>query len=139
MTDNEAKDNEPVPVEEGSKPQPVPVPAPEEPQSVEEEELSAISLVDEVDLSEDAHMETGGSSGLQRKTEFKRDMNITGNGATRCRIFNARVAANPLQLMENNINGWIDENGIEVKHVCQTLATLEGKTSEPNLFVMVWY
>jgi hypothetical protein len=75
----------------------------------------------------------------ERKTDFKREMNITGQGATRLRIYFTRIAVAPLQIMENHINDWIDEEGIDVKHVNQTVAMLEGKRAEQNLFIMVWY
>ncbi len=122
--------------EEGFQPVPVPVPSP----VPKEDAFEAISLVDETDVDSDARMTAAGQANVSaRKTDFKREMNITGNGATRCRVFNSRIAIAPLQSMENTINDWIDENGIEVKQISQTVATLEGKHAETNFFITVWY
>jgi len=147
---NPQEDNEPQPVavppielefedddnDEGDfTPVPIPPPTP-----VKEENLGAISLIDEGEMDLTAKKKVGAKSteGL-RKTEYKREMNITGTGATRFRLFNSRIADVPLAAMEGNINEWIDENGIEVKQASQMVATLEGKRAEENIFVMVWY
>ena len=71
--------------------------------------------------------------------EYKRDLNVTGQGATRCRLFHSRIALAPLEHMEKTINEWIDDNEIEVKNVGHVIGVMMGKTREENLFVMVWY
>ena len=73
------------------------------------------------------------------KTDFQRPMNLTGQGATRCRIFHCKVAPGSLTHMEAEINNWIDGEEIEVKHVGHVVGTMEGKHAEPNVVVMVWY
>jgi hypothetical protein len=137
-------DDEPQPVPvppPGSSPQPVPVPPPRKP--VEDDEPIALVDVEE----KDAHVEVAGfkrvagaaARGLTHKVEFKREMNLTGNGATRVRLFYSKIADGPLLHMESMINDWIDEEGIEVKHVGQVIGTLEGKRAEPNLIITIWY
>ena len=79
-----------------------------------------------------------GLGGVQ-KSQFKRTVNITGQGATRCRLFHCRISPGPLSFMENQINEWIDGENIEVKHVSQNVGVMEGKSTEPNLIVIVWY
>jgi hypothetical protein len=74
-----------------------------------------------------------------RKTEFKRPMNLTGNGATRCRMFHCKVAESSMEHMENQINDWLDSQEIEVKQVGHVVGMMEGKHTEPNVIVMVWY
>ena len=73
------------------------------------------------------------------KATFKRPLNINGQGATRCRVFRTRIAGAALDFMENQINQWLDAEKIEIKHVGHVIGTMEGKTPEPNVIVMVWY
>jgi len=148
---------EPMPVE------PVPVgPRPVEPEPVEPEPLAVepepvaaspgqagedkdqeepISLVDggETEGPSRIHAMGRGSALETGQYEFKRPMNVTGTGATRCRLFHSRIATAPLEYMQRSINEWLDAEGIEVKQVGHIIGTMEGKTPEPNLLVMIWY
>ncbi len=130
----------PVPPPTPAGPQPVPVPPPAR-KLVEEPE--SISLVDDANVDAPVeHMKriTGAAArGLTHKQEFKRQLNFTGAGATRCRIFNAKISEGPLLHMEGMINEWLDGEEIEVKHVGHVIGIMEAKRSEPNLLVMVWY
>jgi hypothetical protein len=115
-----------------------------DPQPVEDDEQETIELVDEeVVASNDgkpAISAFGSKSSLsKKKEEFNRPLNVTGAGATRCRLFHSRIAAAPLEYMENQINTWIDSDEIEIKHVGHVVGVMEGKTPEPNVIVMVWY
>ncbi|MDY6913656.1 MAG: hypothetical protein SVT52_04275 [Planctomycetota bacterium] len=71
--------------------------------------------------------------------QYKRPLNLTGQGATRCRIFHSRIAAAPLTYMEQQINDWLDGEKIEIKNVGHVIGIMEGKTPQPNVVVMVWY
>jgi len=71
--------------------------------------------------------------------DFKRPMNLNGTGATRCRVFHSKIAEAPLQVMENHINEWIDAEEIEVKHVGHVVGAMQGKSTEPNIIVIIWY
>ena len=71
--------------------------------------------------------------------KFSRPLNVTGQGATRCRLFHSKISLTPLEHMEQTINEWLDSEKIEVKHVGHIIGTMEGKRPEPNLVVMVWY
>ncbi|MFW6132367.1 MAG: hypothetical protein ACOC8F_00615 [Planctomycetota bacterium] len=75
----------------------------------------------------------------QKKKQFQRPLNVTGRGATRCRLFHSKIAQAPLEHLEESINEWLDSDEIEVKHVGHVIGTMEGKRPEPNLVVMVWY
>ncbi len=75
----------------------------------------------------------------EHKMQFKRPLNTDGRGATRCRMFCSKIAFASLQHMEQQINEWVDSDTIEIKHVGHVIGTMEGKTQEPNLIVMVWY
>jgi len=74
-----------------------------------------------------------------KKIEFKRPMNLDGTGATRCRIFHSKIAEAPLSVMQHHINEWLDSEEIEVKQVGHVVGTMQGKSTEPNLIVVVWY
>lgn len=70
---------------------------------------------------------------------YKRALNLSGNGATRSKIFHCKIAPGSIEYMENQINGWLDEQEVEVKLVTQVVGIMEGKSAEPNLIVMIWY
>ena len=73
------------------------------------------------------------------KTDFRRPMNDTGHGVTRCRIFHCKIADTSLTHMETEINDWADSEQIDIKHVGHVVGTLEGKHADPNIVVLVWY
>ncbi len=134
---------QPVPVPPpGAGPQPVPVPPPKA-KPVEDDTPIALVDMDEDEHHEEAHdmkkVSGAAARGLTHKIQFKREVNVTGHGATRFRLFYSKIADGPLLHMENMINEWIDDEGIEVKHVGQVIGTLEGKRAEPNLIITVWY
>ena len=141
--------SEPEPV--AAKPEPVaaepePVAVEPEPVAVEPEPVAAepeepISLVDYDETPGESKISTTGADSLLagQKVHFKRKLNVTGQGATRCRLFHCRIALAPLEHMEHSINEWLDSEEIEIKHVGHIVGTMEGKSPEPNLVVMVWY
>jgi hypothetical protein len=93
---------------------------------------------------EGAHAEmkafgAGHGLGVKPGGDFKRALNVTGHGATRCKFYHSKIAAPSLEFMENQINQWLDSEKIEVKHVSQVIGVMEGKTPVPNVIVMVWY
>ena len=110
-----------------------------EPEPVEGVADEPIELVDSVEDGAPSISAFGGGAQISHQQEFRRPLNKDGTGATRCRIFHSRIAAAPLDYMQNQINQWIDADTIEVKHVGHTIGVMEGKTPEPNLIVMIWY
>ena len=76
---------------------------------------------------------------LAKRTEFKREPVNTGTGAVRCRAFHCKIAESSIEHMENQINAWLDDENIDVKHVGHIVGAMEGKHTEPNIIVMVWY
>ena len=100
-----------------------------------------ISLVDAEEGAGSTSVRAFGAAAAERakRAKLKRPLNVTGQGATRCRIFHSKIADVPLEHMENAINEWLDSEQIEIKHVGHIIGTLEGKRPEPNLFVIVWY
>jgi len=131
---------------EPERPAPAPAPAPEpEPEAIPLDDVDEpISLVEE----SGSDGESGGVSRVRQRTTgrlksqeltFTRPMNLNGAGATRCRLFYSRIAVEALDNMQSRINEWIDNDEIEIKHVCQELAVMEGKNPKPNLVISVWY
>ncbi len=106
-------------------------------------EAETISLVDEqLDMEtrvKPTVRQISRSLGPARKSEYKRKLNLTGQGATRCRIFHARIAQEALDNMQTRINEWLDSDEIEVKDIGHVVGTMEGKTPKPNLVITVWY
>ena len=134
----------------GSSPDPLSIeperpPPPAKPESISmDDEDEPISLVEESDADgaeSGVSMVRQRGTGMRKSQEltFKRPLNLTGSGATRCRLFYSRIAVEALENMQARINEWIDNDEIEVKHVCQELAVMEGKTAKPNLIISVWY
>jgi len=66
-------------------------------------------------------------------------MNVTGTGATRCKIFHSKIAVGPMEYMQKSINDWVDSGDIEIKDVTQVVGIMEGKRPEPNLIITIWY
>ena len=76
---------------------------------------------------------------VEGQMNFARALNRTGMGATRCKLFHSRIALAPLDHMERSINEWLDAAEVEVKQVGHIIGTMEGKSPEPNLIMVVWY
>jgi len=111
--------------------------------SITQQEEEPIHLEEE--LPEEApHAEVkafGAGHNVPHKTDsqYKRKLNLTGQGATRCKVYFSKIAPPSLEFMENQINHWLDSEQIEVKQVSQVIGVMEGKTPQPNLIVLVWY
>jgi hypothetical protein len=74
------------------------------------------------------------TSGLKRK------VNVTGQGATRCRTFHAKLNDSSLAYLNNQINEWADSDPqIEIKFATTSVGVVEGKHAEQHLLVTVFY
>jgi DNA-directed RNA polymerase subunit M/transcription elongation factor TFIIS len=63
-----------------------------------------------------------------------------GRGATRCRIFHAKLNDGALKFMQEQINDWIDQHPeVEIKHASTQVGVVEGKSAEPHLIITVFY
>lgn len=61
-------------------------------------------------------------------------------GATRVRIFHARLSEGAVNHLDMQINEWLERHPeIEIKFANTTVGTWEGKHAEPNLIVTVFY
>ena len=117
-----------------------PVPVTPEPETRQEGENDAIRLVEPSKAGGESKVRTSQQATLgAQRHKFTRPLNVTGTGATRCRLFHSRIAVAPLEYLQGSINEWLNEEEVEVKHVGHVIGTMEGKTPEPNLIVLVWY
>ncbi len=80
-----------------------------------------------------------GLGGANAAMEFTRAVNNNGTGATRCKLFHSKIADAPLKVMEAHINEWLDGDQIEAKSTDTCIGTMQGKSNEPNIIVMIWY
>jgi hypothetical protein len=135
-------DDEPISLEPESEDENKPIFMAEEPEEEPEEvDEEPLTLVEEP-TGEGGGVQAIGAAAakaVSHKKDFKRSLNITGSGATRCRVFHSKVADSSLLHMENMINEWIDSEEIEVKHVGHLTGTMVGKKAEENVIVVVWY
>ena len=109
------------------------------PAGADEEE--PLSLVDSDSDGSGASLKAFGAGlgSARRQQQYVRSLNLDGAGATRCRIFHSKIAESSLEYMQDQINGWLDSEEIEAKHVGHVMGTMEGKVAIPSVIVMVWY
>jgi len=74
----------------------------------------------------------------RKEVRFRRQPLVLGTGAVRVRTFDSKLSRAALELLDEQINTWLDETGYEVKFVTTTIGDLQGKTTEPHLIVNVW-
>jgi len=126
------EDNAPLPLEEEEAPLPL----------EDDEDLEPISLAEpagDADGSSRIHAFGAGLGASAAEKEFARPLNLTGAGATRCRVFTSKFTVAALDHMADTINEWLDANQIEIKAVNSVNGVLEGKKAEPAMIITVWY
>lgn len=83
---------------------------------------------------------TLGISGAWDDAKFRRPLQPTIAGATRCRTFHCKLGEGALDFMINQINEWLDSNDkIVIKFASTTIGPFEGKHTEPNLIITAFY
>ncbi len=93
----------------------------------------------EIQESEQIHVFAGDTSSNKQAQTFTRKPNNTGTGAIRVRTFDTKLSRGAMEMMDDQINAWLDENGYEVKFVSTTIGDVQGKKTEPHLIVNIWY
>jgi hypothetical protein len=72
--------------------------------------------------------------------KFKRPLSKSGQGASRMRVFHAKMSDAAVRNLENIVNEWLDANpDVEIKFATSTVGTWEGKHAEPHLIVTIYY
>ena len=107
-----------------------------------------LQLVDEAEVSDRSHgTSLHGTHGLsladsvaRGSRQFRRPLNHSDDGATRVRIFHAKLSDGAIRNMEQLVNEWLDSDPeITIKFATTTVGTWEGKHIEPNLIVTIYY
>lgn len=82
---------------------------------------------------------TAFGKGKQKESEWLREPNATGTGATHVRTFHSKLTDDALSYVDTQVNAWLDEHPeFEVKLVTTTIGTFTGKVKEPHLICQVW-
>lgn len=72
--------------------------------------------------------------------QYKRPLQPDSPAASRCRTFHCRLSEGAVDFMTNQINEWLDNNDeISIKFVSSTIGLFEGKHTEQNLIMTVFY
>ena len=88
---------------------------------------------DPIDLSMDDDEPSSSSAKPSRQPSAE------ARGACHSRTFFAKLRPDAIELLDDQINQWLDENpGYEVKFVSTSTGEMMGKQREPTLFVSVW-
>lgn len=83
---------------------------------------------------------TLGTGGAWDESKFTRTADPAGRGATRLRLFHCKLSEGAIDFLNNQVNEWIDGNpGISIKFATSTIGPFEGKHTEPNLILTVFY
>jgi len=118
-------------------------------ESYTEDALETIEFEDEdkearVDLSSSrihgTTKTTLGVGGVWDESKFKRPLRPNEIGATRCRTFHSKLSEAAIEFMTTQINDWLDAHpDIVLKFSTSTIGNFEGKHTEPNLILTVYY
>ena len=119
--------------------------ADEDDQAKEEEPIDLVDM--EIDEATGTHTQIkafghgarAAARGLRHEDILKRPLNVTGQGATRTRTFHGKLNDASLALMDQSINEWADEAGIEIKCISSCIGIFTGKKPEPHMLVTVCY
>jgi hypothetical protein len=82
----------------------------------------------------------GKKAGAREDADYRRPLQPNGTGATRCRTFHCLISEGAVNFMNDQINEWIDgRDDITVKFATSVIGMFEGKHTEPNLILSVFY
>lgn len=113
------------------------------------EDLAPIELDDDEDLdagtsamsSTRIHSLSEATLGLgAAAAQYRRPLAQDSPAASRCRTFHCRLSEGAIEFLNNQINEWLDQNDdISVKFVSSTIGLFEGKHTEQNLIMTLFY
>ncbi|HEX2973428.1 MAG TPA: hypothetical protein VHP11_13920 [Tepidisphaeraceae bacterium] len=101
-----------------------------------------ISLVDDAGKAGSSKIKSISSGGphMGSTHTFKRQPNVTGQGAVRVRSFHGRLSEEGMAFLDDKVNEWLDAHPeIEVKLVTTTIGQFEGKIRDAALVMQLWY
>ncbi len=115
------------------------------------EDLAPIELDEEEDLDPSAGTGAMSSTRIHSMSEatlglggaemqYRRALDQNHPAASRCRTFHCRLSEGAIEFLNNQINEWLDQNDdISVKFVSSTIGLFEGKHTEQNLIMTLFY
>lgn len=78
--------------------------------------------------------------GDEKALQFRRPTFHNASVATRCRTFHCKLNDVSIGHMDRVINEWVDsDDDIEIKFATSTIGVFEGKHSDANLIITVFY
>ena len=81
-----------------------------------------------------------GETGAWDESRFQRAVNPDAATSTRCRTFHCKITEGAVAYFNEQINQWLDKNpDIAIKFANSTIGPFEGKHTEPNLLLTVFY
>lgn len=81
-----------------------------------------------------------GHQGAWDDSKWRRKLDPNAAGAIRCRLFHSKLSEAALNFMNNAINEWLDSNPqVTVKFANSTIGQFEGKHTEPNIIITIYY
>lgn len=73
-------------------------------------------------------------------SKYNRPIDPKATTAIRCRSFHSKLTDSALQFMDDQINGWLEDNNhIHIKFATSTIGMFEGKHAEANLIITMFY
>lgn len=74
------------------------------------------------------------------ESRFTRPLEPDTMHATRCRMFHAKLSDGAIDYLNGQINEWLDQNKeISIKFCNSTIGPFEGKHTEPNIIMSLFY
>ena len=74
------------------------------------------------------------------ESRFNRPLDPDTSHATRCRMFHAKLSDGAIDYLNGQINEWLDQNAdISIKFANSTIGPFEGKHTEPNIIMSLFY
>jgi len=108
----------------------------------DDERLSLVDETEVTDRSDQAsiYSPTGAEGGGPAPQEFKRPLNQTGQGASRIRVFHAKLSDGAVRHLEEMVNTWLDDHPeVDVKFSTTTVGSWESKHSESHIILTLFY
>lgn len=111
--------------------------------TLESDDNEADDDVPRVEMSESRIVTSGrtlGVAGAWDDSRFKRPLDPRHEGATRCRTFHSKLTEGAIEFLNNQINEWLDsQDNIVVKFSNSVIGPFEGKHTDPNLIITLFY
>lgn len=74
------------------------------------------------------------------ESRFNRKLDPKAGSATRCRLFHAKLSDGAIDYLNGQINEWLDQNAdITIKFANSVIGPFEGKHTEPNIILTLFY